>query len=231
MDLAGVNSPPAAFIAGLVTSLHCAGMCGPLACSVMPARRGQGDPLVTATAYHGCRLTAYCVLGIVAGGFGRLPLSWLSQSVLRWLPWLGIVCFVGLALRWDRRWPKLPALGRLYTKIAMRIRAFPRPAAAAALGLATPLLPCGPLYFLITLALLSGSAAKGAEFMLAFGLGTIPLLWTVQTQFGRLDTHLSPRWIARIRVGLSVTAALVAAWRLRGTLGLGGADPGSFLCF
>ena len=36
-ELAGITGPGTALIAGLVTSLHCAGMCGPLACALMPA--------------------------------------------------------------------------------------------------------------------------------------------------------------------------------------------------
>jgi sulfite exporter TauE/SafE len=63
---------------------------------------------------------------------------------------------------------------------------------AAALGFATPLLPCGPLYFILAAALLAGSALRGAEFMLAFGLGTVPLLWLAQSQFHRLQARLSP---------------------------------------
>jgi hypothetical protein len=231
MEFASVSSPEAAFIAGLVTSLHCAGMCGPLACSVMPVRREQGDLSTAATTYHLARLTAYTALGAVAGGLGRLPLAWVSASALRWLPWLGVVFFVGLALRWDRFLPKVPLLGRAFIGISGRFRGKPPALTSAALGLATPLLPCGPLYFLIGLALLSGSAGRGAEFMLAFGLGTVPLLWLAQTQLGRAQRGLSPSWNERLRVGLALTAALVAAWRLRGTLGLGGADPSSMVCF
>lgn len=43
MEFAAVNSPAAAFVAGLVTSLHCAGMCGPLACGLMPVRGDRAD--------------------------------------------------------------------------------------------------------------------------------------------------------------------------------------------
>ncbi|PAW77316.1 MAG: hypothetical protein B9S27_08305, partial [Opitutia bacterium Tous-C8FEB] len=68
MDLAAVNSPAAAFAAGLVTSLHCAGMCGPLACALLPVRAGAGSAPAVATAYHGARLAAYGLLGAVAGG-------------------------------------------------------------------------------------------------------------------------------------------------------------------
>jgi sulfite exporter TauE/SafE len=231
MEFASVSSPAAACIAGLVTSLHCAGMCGPLACAVMPARREQGDAATAATAYHLSRLLGYTVLGAVAGGCGRLPLSLLPPVALRWLPWVGVLFFVGLALRWDRRWPKVPILGQLPFRISRRFRGRPPTQAAAALGLATPLFPCGPLYFLLALALLAGSALRGAEFMLAFGLGTVPLLWILQTQYQRLSGVISPLWTNRVRTTLALTAALVAAWRLRGSLGLGGTDPSSFLCF
>ena len=231
MEYASISSPSAAFIAGLVTSLHCAGMCGPLACAVLPARREQGDATTAATTYQLARMVSYTALGALAGGLGRMPLAMFSATVLKWLPWLGVVFFVGLALKWDRFWPKLPILGRLYMGISGRLRGYPPAATAAALGLATPLLPCGPLYFLLALALLAGSVARGAEFMLAFGLGTVPLLWVAQTQFGRLQSRLSPRWSSHLRVGLSLAAALIAAWRLRGTLGGGGPDPTSMVCF
>jgi len=230
MEFASVSSPAAAFIAGLVTSLHCAGMCGPLACAIVPVRREQGDPSTSATAYHLARLAGYSALGALAGGLGRMPLAWLSLSALKWLPWLGVLFFIGLALSWDRRWPRIPVLGRLAFWLPGRFRGRPL-AQAAALGLATPLFPCGPLYFLVAIALLSGSALRGAEFMLAFGLGTVPLLWVAQTQLGRVQRRLSPRWTERFRLGLALTAALVVAWRLRGTLGAAGPDPSCFLCF
>jgi sulfite exporter TauE/SafE len=231
MEYASISSPEAAFIAGLVTSIHCAGMCGPLACAVMPVRHQQGDAHSAATTYHIARLAGYTALGALAGGIGRMPLSWLSEGALRWLPWLGVVFFVGLALRWDRHWPKVPGLGRLFLGLTGSFRRHPPAVASAALGLATPLLPCGPLYFLLALALLAGSAARGAEFMLAFGLGTVPLLWLAQTQLGRLQRRIPPAWNDRLRVGLALSAALVAAWRLRATLGFTGPDPLSMVCF
>ncbi len=63
MEFAAVNSPGAAFVAGLVTSLHCAGMCGPLACALMPARAGDADPHTVASVYHLSRLAGYTALG------------------------------------------------------------------------------------------------------------------------------------------------------------------------
>lgn len=231
MELGAINSPAAAFMAGIVTSLHCAGMCGPLACGLMPVRGDRADANTIATTYHVSRLTGYAVLGALAGGIGRAPLTWVSQSALRWLPWLLVLFFVGLALRWDRFIPKLAALGRVTWKVQAWMRGRSRVEAAAALGLATPLLPCGPLYFLVAMALLAGSAAHGAEVMLAFGLGTVPLLWLAQSQFHWVRQKLTPLWLERTRAALALTTAVVIGWRLRSTLGFAGPDPSSFICF
>jgi sulfite exporter TauE/SafE len=231
MELAAVNSPAAAFVAGLVTSLHCAGMCGPLACSLMPVKGDRSDAQTVSTVYHGARLTSYALLGGLAGGLGRAPLTWVSQSALRWLPWVMVLFFVALALRWDRHLPKLAALGRVTFRLQGWLRGRSRTEAAAALGFATPLLPCGPLYFLVALALLSGSALHGVEVMLAFGLGTVPLLWLAQTQFHWVRQKLSPLWLDRARLTLALTTAAVIGWRLRGTLGFAGPDPASLICF
>ena len=231
IEYAAINSPGAAFVAGLITSLHCAGMCGPLACSLMPVRGDRSDAQTVSTVYHVARLTAYTALGALAGGLGATPLSWISQSALRWLPWVLVLFFVALALRWDRYIPKLLALTRVTWRLQAWLRGRSRVQAAAAMGLATPLLPCGPLYFLVALALLSGSALRGVEFMLAFGLGTVPLLWLAQSQFQWVRQKLSSSWLNRARLALALTTAVVIGWRLRGTLGFAGPDPTSLICF
>lgn len=230
MELAAVNSPAAAFVAGLVTSLHCAGMCGPLACGLMPLRGERVDGTTIATAYHVSRLAGYALLGAVAGGLGRTPLTWVSQSSLRWLPWLLVVFFLVLALRLDRHLPKFGSLGRVVWRVQAWMRGRPRVQAAAAIGLATPLLPCGPLYFLVALALVSGSPRRGLEFMLAFGLGTVPLLWLAQSQFHWVRQKLSPLWLDRTRLALALVTAVTIGWRLRATLGFPGPDPMNFVC-
>jgi hypothetical protein len=86
------------------------------------------------------------------------------------------------------------------------------------MGLLTPFLPCGPLYLIFGISLLAGSAAKGAEFTLAFGLGTVPLLWLAQHQFHRIRAKLSALAMARLRRSLALVTALVLVWRFHGTI-------------
>jgi hypothetical protein len=60
---------------------------------------------------------------------------------------------------------------------------------------------------------------------LAFGLGTVPLLWLAQRGIQRLGARRSPELLRGIQRGLALLAALVLAWRLHGTLPLPGGAP------
>lgn len=230
MDLVSINSIPTALVAGLITSLHCLGMCGPLACAVVPLRGDRADAQIVSSIYHLSRLAAYATLGALFGALGRLPMDWLGSGLARYLPWLLVAFFVAVAFRWDRHLPRVPWLGNIYVRVHGWGRSRSPVAAAAALGLATPLLPCGPLYFVMALAMLAGSAWRGLEFMLAFGLGTVPLLWLLQTNYQWIRPKLPASWLRGLQMGMALVAAVVIAWRLRGTLGWPGPGLDHFVC-
>jgi sulfite exporter TauE/SafE len=120
--------------------------------------------------------------------------------------------------------PRLPRpwfVQKLYAR--WRLLAGHRPLwqRGAAIGLMTPLLPCGPLYLMFGACLLTGSAVKGLEFALAFALGTIPLLWLAHGSWRLISLKFGPQTLARVQRGLALTAAAVLVWRLRGSLGFG----------
>ena len=203
---------------GLLTSLHCVGMCGPIACGLGNLARSEGERLGTATLYHGARLLSYGIIGAVCGALGQQPLKWFFDSPAVLLPWVLVAVLLVMAFGWDKRIPRPAILNRLTTRARFKATRFSAYGAAATMGLLTPFLPCGPLYAAFGVALLAGSAAKGAEFGLAFGLGTVPLLWLAHHQFHRIRQKLSPLAMARLRRGLALVTALVLACRLYGTL-------------
>lgn len=207
-----------ALLAGLATSLHCAGMCGPLACGATALARSNEERLAATAAYHACRLAAYTAIGAACGGLGELPLRSFFASPAVLLPWALVIALLLLATGLERKIPRPAPLQRWAARIRFKLRGLPPIGAGAALGLLTPLLPCGPLYAMFLALIAAGSAARGAETALIFGIGTVPLLWLSQHQFQRLRDRLSPRTWQRCQRGLALVAALVLAWRLHDTL-------------
>lgn len=213
-----------ALVAGLITSVHCVAMCGPLSCAFTPSKPGDAEPAVVLTSYHLAKLFSYAIVGTLAGAFGSVVIRTVEGSWLNLLPWILVVFFLIVAFRLDRFLPKPKWLGGYYRKVTARFGKLSKPMAAGLIGFASPLLPCGPLYMIFGLALFSGSALKGAEFAIGFGLGTMPLLWLAQTQFMRMNKRVTPRALVRIQRIVAFVAALVVAWRLRTTLGIEGAE-------
>ena len=223
-DYQTVYNAYTALIAGLITSVHCVAMCGPLSCAFTPTKAKDVSPQLVLTCYHLAKLLSYAIVGTLAGAFGSVVIRLVSSSWLNLLPWILVVFFLVVAFRLDRFFPKPIWMGGLYKKMTARYSRLQKPVAAAMIGLASPLLPCGPLYMIFGLALFSGSALKGAEFAIGFGLGTLPLLWLAQSQFMRVQLSMTSTKLLRIQRSLALIAALVVAWRLRTTLGIEGAE-------
>jgi hypothetical protein len=169
-------------------------------------------------------------LGAVAGGVGAAPAAWFDTPLARALPWLMVVYFIGVALKLGNRLPRLALLGRVQLALRGWVRGRPGTHVAAVMGAATPLLPCGPLYFLVAMATFAGSAAAGAELLLAFGLGTVPLLWLAQLNVGWLRARLTPPTLGHARTALALVAAGVIAWRMRGDFGYVAPTLEEWLC-
>jgi sulfite exporter TauE/SafE len=64
------------------------------------------------------------------------------------------------------------------------------------------------------IALASGSAIRGAEFMLAFSMGTIPLLWFAQHRFHVWRGQLGVVAMDRVKRGVCLLASLMLIMRI-----------------
>lgn len=216
-SIQAISGPGTAFIAGLVTSLHCALMCGPLACYLAPRKDESVTFLQAAAVYHGCRVISYTAIGAFAGGLGLLAFSWVESynlSPARFLPWALVFFFLAIALRLDRWIPQSRWTATRLFKVRERVQRLPRLTASAVMGSLTPLLPCAPLYAVFGLALMTQSPVQGAEFLFAFGAGTVALLALAQSQWIRLQGRFTPTQISWAQRGLALLVALIIAWRL-----------------
>ena len=169
------------FAAGVLTSFHCAGMCGgiALAQTARPhadgVRQGFLSRLKPSLPYHAGRILSYSAIGALAGGLGqviRLP------GVLKGaIPVFGGLFMIIMGIN-------LLGLWRFLRKFNLRMPAFAarkllsggsRPGPLA-VGLLSGLMPCGPLQIMQLYALASGSVWHGFISLLVFSLGTAPML-------------------------------------------------------
>lgn len=168
-------------------------------------------------SYNAGRIGSYMIAGALAGGLagGARNLAAMA-GVQMGFYWLANLMLVALGLYLMNAWRGLAVLeqgGRMLWQraqpvIAPAMKAL-MPADTApksfALGALWGWLPCGMVYSVLTTALLSGSAADGAALMLAFGLGTLPMLTGLGLLGARLQTAMQQRPV-RIACGLLVLA-------------------------
>ncbi len=195
-----VLSLPAAWLMGLGASLHCVLMClGPNSLPAVAQGRGGHH---AASWLHAGRLSGYVVLGGVAGWMGTLLLRYLpSGDHAQWLrAGVGVaLAMAGLWLLWQR-----PA--RRSAGCPMRAQ-HGRQHHWYTQGIAWAITPCPTLYAMLLVAAISGTAWQGAALMLAFGLGTVPMLLGQHWAFMRwLPRQDSQRWRA---VGFCLAGVLL----------------------
>jgi uncharacterized protein len=164
---------------GLTSSLHCAAMCGPLLLVAMApvtlgrdrgawARRGRWQ-----LGYHLGRAVTYVLLGAILATAGVVVARWAGGAV-ELLVGLAIVA-AGLVELCGRAGSVAAAESTL-VRVLRSLVTSRRGAGVFVLGLVTGVFPCGVLYVAFARSLAAGSAWGGAAGMLAFWLGTVPLL-------------------------------------------------------
>lgn len=197
-----------AFMLGLVGSLHCAGMCGPLALALPPGEGRGVSFFIGRLAYNLGRLVTYCLLGIVFGLLGR---SLLLAGIQRWLSIsLGVMLLTGLfASRRLALWrPVTAVVDRLKRAMSFLLR---RRSADALmlLGLLNGLLPCGLVYVACAGATATGDLFRGAWYMLAFGAGTVPMMLAISLSGRLVPFSLRLKLLKVVPVAIFLVASLL----------------------
>jgi sulfite exporter TauE/SafE len=167
---------------GMIGSFHCIGMCGPLAFSLPLKNNSDWSKFAGTFLYNMGRVTTYGILGI---GFGLVGKSFSFFGFQQWLS-ISIGIAILLLLLAPKSWVAVIGksdrvtafnetirsnLGQLFFKDSYR--------SLFAIGLLNGLLPCGLIYMAIAGAIASADPFKSAFFMATFGLGTLPVMWSV----------------------------------------------------
>jgi sulfite exporter TauE/SafE len=199
-----------AFLVGLLGSTHCLGMCGGIVSALtfgvrVDLRRSPWSLAPYLLAYNAGRISSYVVAGVITGAVGAGAVSVLPSSATRWTVKLvtgGFMIALGLYLAgW---WPGLQilerwggALWRRIEPIGRRLLPVDYPLKALGFGMVWGWLPCGMVYAMLAWALASGSATEVAKLMLAFGLGTLPMLLMIGAAAEWLKDFVRHPWVRR----------------------------------
>lgn len=190
-----------AFIIGLLGSGHCLGMCGGVTSMLMSAMpKSQASPtLHFVFAYNLGRVFSYGLLGAIAGFTGSLAIHGLGfpLAIMRVIASIFLI-FLGLYLgQWFMILSRFENIGKkLWRHISplskrfIPVNTFPK---ALFLGALWGWLPCGLVYSTLTWSIASGSATQGGLIMIAFGMGTLPALFSLslgQLSFNRVIKNL-----------------------------------------
>jgi len=172
-----------AFILGVISNLHCLGMCGPIALAIPLNRSSKSEMLFGILQYHIGRVLVYGILGYLVGYIGMgIKLFGVLQAISI-IAGIGIIIY---AWRKHLSFIKIPlnvplslSKGHFVTMSLLsqsmgKIMHSESPLKLFLLGALNGLLPCGMVYTALITAVVLGTPLLSATSMLAFGLGTLP---------------------------------------------------------
>lgn len=171
-----------ALILGLVSSLHCIGMCGPIAMMLPVDRHNPAKKTLQIMLYHTGRLTAYATLGLVFGIVGKgLYLAGIQQN-LSIFAGLIMIAIVMVPEKWFAKHnfskPVYSVISKIKTGLGSQFRRRSYKALFIT-GLLNGFLPCGLVYAALFGAIAMQGVTPGMAYMVLYGAGTIPLMSAV----------------------------------------------------
>ena len=206
-----------AFALGILGSLHCAAMCGPLQLALpVPSGGGAGRFIVGRIIYQLGRVTTYCMLGAIAGLVGK---SIFLAGLQRWLSIaLGVAVLAGFFISQKIAMSAPVVRFVMWLKAAMSVqlqkRGFP---SLALLGMLNGLLPCGLVYVALAGAAVCGAILASLGYMAAFGAGTLPMMLALSLS-GKM---FPPAFRLKLRAAIPVGVCLLGALLILRGLSLG----------
>ena len=181
-----------ALIMGFAGSLHCAGMCSPLAMAVT----SQKPFLLNNVIYNSGRIFTYGILGAIAASFGSLFMI---------APYQGIISFVigalfllmGIGTISGVRIPFITTALNSFTGRLKNLFNFwlkkKNNLSVLIMGMLNGLLPCGLTYLALTYCFIMPSSSEGFLYMILFGAGTWPVMigftWLLSIGFGKIKVN------------------------------------------
>lgn len=170
----------AGFLLGLVGSLHCAGMCGPIALNLPLRGNSFTERLISGILYNLGRTFMYGVMGAIFGFIGQ---GFLLLGIQRWVSiTMGVILIVSVIAPFAFKRIKFSNFDFFTGFVRSSIQKLFQMRSYKGLfliGMLNSLLPCGLVYLAIVGAIASGNMFYGSLYLVFFGLGTLPMMLAI----------------------------------------------------
>ncbi len=204
-----------AFILGLFGSLHCAGMCGPIAMMLPANKTFLRKANISRLLYNSGRAVAYMLIGLVFGLLGSaISISGYQKqlSILSGIIILLIIFFTA-AQKFQNRFSAFIARMTMPVRILMKnLFAQQSPSAHLGIGLVNGFLPCGLVYLAAAGSVTAGSIGGSILYMALFALGTFPVMLAMSFSVSLLKGSWR-NWYSKATPIVSIALALFLIYR------------------
>ena len=170
-----------AAILGLMGSLHCVGMCGPIAFMLPVDQSNNYKKFGQIFIYHFGRLMAYGIIGLIFGFLGKGLSIFGAQQKLSIA--IGVLMILVVIIpyktfnKYNLSKPIYKVISTVKNQLGKELKK-KSPDTFLTIGFLNGFLPCGLVYMALFGAIAMGNALQGSLYMMLFGLGTIPLMTT-----------------------------------------------------
>ena len=209
-----------ALIFGLLGSLHCVGMCGPIAFMLPVDRNNSVKKVFQISTYHFGRLLAYAMIGLVFGLVGKgLYIFGIQQQLSIGIGVL-MILIVLIPVQTFNKYNFSKPIYRLISKVKSSLgKALKKKTADTFLtiGFLNGFLPCGLVYMAVIASIATQHAIQSSLYMVLFGLGTIPLM----TSAIYLGKFLNSTIKQRIQKAIPVVVVIIGILFIVRGMGLG----------
>ncbi|CAM4105092.1 sulfite exporter TauE/SafE family protein [Zobellia nedashkovskayae] len=177
-----------AVILGLMGSLHCVGMCGPIAFMLPVDHSNNVKKFGQIFIYHFGRLMAYGFIGLIFGFLGKGLSIFGAQQKLSIA--IGVLMILVVLIpyktfsKYNLSKPIYKVISKVKNQLGKELKK-KSPDTFLTIGFLNGFLPCGLVYMALFGAVAMGNALQGSLYMMLFGLGTVPLM-TVAIYFSNL---------------------------------------------
>ena len=171
-----------ALLFGLISSLHCIGMCGPIAMMLPVDRSNPSKKIMQIMSYHLGRISAYATVGFVFGLLGKGFYMAGMQQKMSIIIGLLMILVILIPEKTFANYNFSKPVFRLIAKVKEALgKQFKKKTYQSlfTIGLLNGFLPCGMVYVALFGAIAMQSSSLGVLYMILFGLGTVPLMSSV----------------------------------------------------